>query len=52
MYDDWFNQYVYIVIIDKKYLLKEVLGILDTKPTMLPPWDPMWKSTRGMSEMR
>lgn len=52
MYDDWFNEYVYIVIIDKKYLPKEVLSILDTKPTMLPPWDPMWESTREISETR
>ena len=50
MYDDWFNEYVYIVIIDKKYLTKEVLSILDTKPTILPPWDPMWEYTKGMEK--
>jgi bleomycin hydrolase len=52
MYDDWFNEYVYIVITDKKYLPKEVLSILDTKPTILPPWDPMWEYTRGVTETR
>ncbi len=41
MYDDWFDQYTYKVIINKKYLPKRVLDILKTEPTVLPPWDPM-----------
>jgi bleomycin hydrolase len=52
MYDDWFNQYVYIVIIDKKYLPREVAAILDTKPIVLPPWDPMYDFARGNTGMR
>lgn len=41
MYDDWFDEYVYKVIIHKKYLPKRVLDILKTDPVILPPWDPM-----------
>jgi bleomycin hydrolase len=41
MYDDWFDQYTYRVIINKKYLPRRVLDILKTEPTVLPPWDPM-----------
>ena len=41
MYDDWFDEYVYKVIINKKYLPKPVLDILKTEPIVLPPWDPM-----------
>jgi bleomycin hydrolase len=41
MYDQWFDEYVYKVIINKKYLPKPVLDILKTEPTVLPPWDPM-----------
>jgi bleomycin hydrolase len=41
MYDQWFDEYVYKVIIHKKHLPKRVLDILKTDPTILPPWDPM-----------
>jgi bleomycin hydrolase len=41
MYDKWFDEYVYKVIINKKYLPKRVLDILKTEPIILPPWDPM-----------
>lgn len=48
MYDDWFNEYVYCVIIDKKLLPKEVAAIFDTKPATLPSWDPMWSMLRKL----
>jgi bleomycin hydrolase len=41
MYDEWFDDYIYKVIIHKKYLPKQVLNILKTEPIVLPPWDPM-----------
>ncbi len=41
MYDEWFDEYVYAVIIHKRYLPEDVLRLLDTKPTVLPAWDPM-----------
>lgn len=41
MYDEWFDEYVYKVIIHKKYLPKRVLDVLKTEPIVLPPWDPM-----------
>ncbi len=41
MYDEWFDEYVYKVIIKKGYLPKDVLDILKTEPIVLPPWDPM-----------
>ncbi|MGB5106540.1 MAG: C1 family peptidase, partial [Candidatus Zixiibacteriota bacterium] len=48
MYDDWFNEYVYCVIIDRKLLPKEVAAIFETKPTSLPSWDPMWGLIRSI----
>jgi bleomycin hydrolase len=41
MYDSWFDQYVYSVIINKKFLPGDVLALLSTKPVVLPAWDPM-----------
>lgn len=41
MSDDWFTEYMYQVVINKKYLSKEQLAVLDTEPIVLKPWDPM-----------
>jgi bleomycin hydrolase len=41
MYDNWFDEYVYGVIVNKKFLPAEVLALLETKPEVLPAWDPM-----------
>ncbi|NOY61000.1 MAG: aminopeptidase, partial [Calditrichaeota bacterium] len=42
MFDKWFNDYVYEVVINKKYLASPTLALLKTKPIVLPPWDPMY----------
>lgn len=40
--DDWFDQYVYQVVIDKAYLTDEERAVYDTcEPIVLAPWDPM-----------
>ncbi len=41
MSDQWFNEYMYQVVVNKKYLTKEQLDILDTETIVLNPWDPM-----------
>ncbi|MDM8523521.1 C1 family peptidase [Desulfococcaceae bacterium HSG8] len=41
MSDGWFDEYLYEVIVSKKYLSPELLQALDTDPIVLPPWDPM-----------
>jgi bleomycin hydrolase len=43
MTDDWFDKYVQVVVINKKYLPAPVLAALDQKATTLPPWDPMFR---------
>ncbi|BCV18638.1 aminopeptidase C [Atopobiaceae bacterium P1] len=40
--DDWFDQYVYQIVIDKAYLTDEERTVYDTcEPIVLAPWDPM-----------
>ena len=46
MYDGWFDEYLYSVIINKKHVPQDVLKILDQKPIALPPWDPMFAMGR------
>lgn len=41
MTDDWFDEYMYEIAVDKKYLPKELLPVLKTEHVVLPPWDPM-----------
>lgn len=40
--DEWFNEYMFRIVVNKKYINREVLDIYDSKPEMLPPWDPMF----------
>jgi bleomycin hydrolase len=42
MTDNWFDQYMFRVVIHKKYVDEETLKILEQEPEMLPPWDPMY----------
>ena len=42
MTDSWFGEYLFRVVISKKYLDENTLKILDTKAILLPPWDPMF----------
>ncbi|KAK2500106.1 hypothetical protein MC885_012062 [Smutsia gigantea] len=41
MTDDWFSEYVYEVVVDKKHVPEEVLAVLEQEPVVLPAWDPM-----------
>jgi bleomycin hydrolase len=41
LYDGWFDEYVYAVIVHKRHLPDDVLELLDTEPEILPAWDPM-----------
>ena len=42
MTDEWFDEYMFRLVVDKKYVPSEVLDVLKEKPTMLPAWDPMF----------
>jgi bleomycin hydrolase len=41
MSDEWFEQFIYQVVINKKYLSKEQLQALEQEAIELNPWDPM-----------
>lgn len=42
MTDEWFNEYMFRLVVDKKYVPQNILDLMEQKPTMLPPWDPMF----------
>lgn len=39
--DAWFDEYVYQVVVDKKYLTPEELAAYNSEPIELAPWDPL-----------
>ena len=41
MTDEWFDEYTYEIVVDKKYISKRLLKYLDMEPVALSPWDPM-----------
>ena len=42
MTDEWFEEYMFRVVINKKYIPEETLKLLEQEPVMLPSWDPMF----------
>ena len=42
MTDEWFNEYMFRLVVNKKYAPEKVLKAAQQKPTLLPCWDPMF----------
>ena len=42
MTDEWFDEYMFRLIVNKQYIDKKSLKILNRKAVMLPPWDPVF----------
>ena len=42
MADEWFNEYMFRLVVEKKYVPSKVLDILKKEPVRLPAWDPMF----------
>jgi bleomycin hydrolase len=42
MTDEWFEEYMFRVVVNKKYFPEATLKLLEQKAVMLPSWDPMF----------
>ncbi len=42
MTDKWFDEYMFRLVVNKKYVPADILKILKQKPVTLPAWDPMF----------
>ncbi len=42
MTDEWFDEYMFRLIVNKQYVDKKTLRILNKKAILLPPWDPVF----------
>lgn len=46
MTDEWFDEYMFRLVVNKKYCPGSVLELLKQKPVRLPAWDPMFQNER------
>jgi bleomycin hydrolase len=46
LYDSWFDNHVYEIIVKKQYVPKEVLNLFEQPAIVVPPWDPMFEMMR------
>ncbi len=42
MTDSWFEEYMFRLVVNKKYISDDVLKVLGQEPVQLPPWDPVF----------
>lgn len=42
MTDKWFDEYMFRLVVEKKFVTPKVLELLKQKPIRLPAWDPMF----------
>ena len=42
MTDEWFNEYMFRLVVEKKYVPESLKAQLSQKPILLPAWDPMF----------
>lgn len=42
MTDEWFDEYMFRLVVEKKYVPDDVLDMLEGTPQRLPAWDPMF----------
>ena len=42
MTDEWFDEYMFRLVVDRKYVPEDILRMMDQTPISLPAWDPMF----------
>ncbi|XP_037092094.1 bleomycin hydrolase-like [Pollicipes pollicipes] len=47
MSHSWFLEFVFEVVVDKKYVPEEVMAVFEQEPTVLPAWDPLGALARA-----
>lgn len=43
MTDEWFSEYMFRIVAEKKYVPADILEMLNQTPELLPAWDPMFQ---------
>ncbi len=48
MYDDWFDEYLLLIIVDKNILSADDQKLFDSKPKMIKDWQPFFLALRNL----
>ncbi len=48
MYDDWFDEYLLLIIVDKNMLSEKDKNLFDSKPKMIKDWQPFFLALRNL----
>lgn len=46
LYDSWFDNHVYEIIVKKRFVPENVLKMFDQPVIIVPPWDPMYEMVK------
>lgn len=52
MNDNWYDEYVFEIVVPPSYLTDEMISGLEKDPTVLPAWDSMCSRRRGRRRKR
>ena len=42
MTDEWFDEYMFRLVVERQFVPEDILKMLEQKPVQLPAWDPMF----------
>lgn len=42
MTDEWFDEYMFRLVVERRFVPEDILKMLEQKPVQLPAWDPMF----------
>ena len=42
MTDQWFDEYMFRLVVETKYVPERIRQLMKQKPILLPAWDPMF----------
>ena len=42
MTDEWFDEYMFRLVVEKRFVPAATLKLFEQKPTLLPAWDPLF----------
>lgn len=52
MTTDWFREFVFEIVVDRRHVPKEILDVCEIPPVVLPAWDPLGSLAAGRQQQQ